>query len=162
MLSGLVPFHSVRDTEVVYKVIQGERPTIPVNASEVGISEDLWQLLVKCWNHNYPKRPQISEILQHLSQNPALEVIFPPSNLPRAPSCESIFVSATQKYGNSSCFTLVPSCAYSSIADIFVTANVDTPTEGMSGAILRTTILNTFPVRIPIVPHVTHESCRHF
>ena len=107
-----MPFHSVRDTEVVYKVIQGERPTIPVNASELGISEDLWQLLVKCWNHNYPERPKINEILRHLSRDPALGLIFPPSNLPRAPSCESMFVSATQKYGNNSCFTLVPSCLF--------------------------------------------------
>jgi len=154
-----MPFHSVRDTEVVYKVIQGERPTIPANASEVGISEDLWQLLVKCWNHKYPERPKINEILLHLSRDPALGLIFPPSKLPRAPSCESMFVSATQKYGNSSCFTLVPSCVYSSIADIFVTANVDTPTEGTSGAMLRITILNTFPIRILTVPHAT-ESCR--
>jgi len=156
-----MPFHSVRDTEVVYKVIQGERPTIPANASEVGISEDLWKLLVKCWNHNYLERPKINEVLRHLSRDPALGLVFPHCNLPRAPSCESIFVSATQKYGNSSWFMLVPSCAYSSIADIFVTASVDTPTEGMFGSILRTTVLNIFPIRIPTVPHAT-ESCRHF
>ena len=116
-----MPFHSVRDTEVVYKVIQGERPTIPANASEVGISEDLWKLLVKCWNHDYLERPKINEILGHLSRDPALGLIFLPPNLPRAPSCESMFV---------------PSCDYLSIADLFVTAKVDTPTEGMFGAIL--------------------------
>ena len=108
MLSGLAPFHDVRDTEVVWKVIQGERPEIPTNASDVGISEGLWQLLVKCWNHNYTKRPHINEILQHLPQEPAMRLIFPPSNLPQEPNCESVFVSATQKYGNSSCFMLGP------------------------------------------------------
>ena len=156
-----MPFHTVRDTEVVYKVIQGERPTIPANASEIGISEGLWELLVKCWNHNYTKRPQINEIFQHLSQEPALALIFSPSNLPRAPSCESIFVSATQRYGNNSCFMLVSSHAYSSIADMFVTANMYMPTEGMFGAILWTTGLNTLSIRIPAVPHA-NESCRHF
>ena len=155
-----MPFHNVRDTEVVYKVIQGERPAIPVNASEVGISEGLWKLLVKCWNHNYTERPQINEILQHLSQDPALELSFPPSNLPRAPSCESVFVSATQKYGNSSYFILVSSHAYLSLADIFVTANAYTSTEGTFGAILSTTGLNIFPIRTPTVPHAA-ESCRH-
>jgi hypothetical protein len=156
-----MPFHNVRDTEVVYKVIQGERPVIPANASEVGISEGLWQLLVKCWNHSCTERPEINEILQHLSQEPALGLIFPHLNLPLAPSCESIFVSATQKYGNSLCFVLVSSRAYSSIADMFVTASVSTPTDGTSGDILWTTGLNTFfPTRIPTVPDAS-ESRRH-
>jgi len=94
-----MPFHGQRDTEISYKVIQGDRPVMPANAREVGISDGLWQLLVKCWNTNYINRPQIDEILQHLSQEPELESIFPPSNIPRTPSCETIFVSATQKYG---------------------------------------------------------------
>ena len=151
-----MPFHNVRDTEVVYKVIQGERPTIPANASEIGISEGLWQLLVRCWNHNYTGRPQINEIFQHLSQDPALGLIFSPSNLPRAAS-ESVFVSATQRYGNSSCFMLVSSCTYSSIAGVFVTANAYTPTEGMFGPILWTTGLNNFPIRIPTIPHASES-----
>jgi hypothetical protein len=153
VLSGLVPFHNVRDTEIVYKVIQGERPVIPANASEVGISEGLWRLLAKCWNDNYTSRPLINEILQHLSQEPALGLIFPHSNLPQAPSCESVFVSTTQNYGDSSCFVLVSSRAYLSIADIFVTANAHTSTEGMFGAISWTTGLSTFPIRILTVPH---------
>ena len=155
-----MPFHNVRDTEVVYKVIQGDRPLIPDNAGEIGISEGLWRLLAKCWNSNCTGRPQINEILQQLSQEPALGLIFPPSNLPRTPSSESVFVSATQKYGNSSCFMLVSSSAYSFIADMFVTANTYTPTEGMFSAILWTTGLNTFLIRIPTVPHAS-ESCRH-
>jgi len=152
-----MPFHSLRDTEVVCRVIQGERPTIPPNASEVGISGDLWELLVKCWNHNYPERPQIDKILQHLFQDPALGSIFPPSNLPRAPSCESVYLFVTDKYGDSSCFMLVSSCAHLSIDGVYVTANAETPTEGTSGAIPRTVVLNTLPIRILTAPHATES-----
>ena len=94
-----MPYRGHRDAEISYKVIQGDRPVMPANARELGLSEGLWQLILKCWNPNYPKRPQIDEILQHLFQEPALELILPPSNFPRAPSCESILESATQKYG---------------------------------------------------------------
>ena len=94
-----MPFHGQRDTEISYKVIHGDRPVKPTDAGEVGISDVLWQLLVKCWNHDYTKRPQIDEILQHLSQEPTLGSTFPPSNLPGGPSYETISVSATQKYG---------------------------------------------------------------
>jgi hypothetical protein len=160
VLSGLVPFHNVRDTEIVYKVIQGERPIIPANASEVGISEGLWRLLAKCWNENYTLRPETNEILQYLSQEPSLGLVFPHSNLPQAPSCENIPVSATENYGNSSCFVLVSSRAYLSIADIFVTADAYPATEGIFGVTSWTTGLNTFPIRVPTVPHAS-EPCRH-
>ena len=155
MLSGLVPFHSLRDTEIWCKVIQGERPAMPTNASELGISDGLWQLLVRCWNRNYFKRPQINEVLRHLCQDLALGLLFPPSpsNVPRAPSCESVFDSGTQRYGKCSWLRLVCWCAYSSIADIFVTANAEPQSEGMFGTTLWTTGLNPSPIRMSTVPH---------
>ena len=150
-----MPFHSLRDTEISYKVIQDERPAMPTNASELGISNGLWQLLVRCWNRNYFKRPQINEVLRHLSQDPALGLLFPPSpsNVPRAPSCESVFDSGTQRYGKWYRLRLVYSYAYSSIADIFVTANAEPQTEGMFGTTLWTTGLNPSPIRMSTVPH---------
>ena len=85
----MVPFHSLWDTEISYKVIQGERPVMPTKASESGIPDGLWQLLLKRWNHNYSKHPQINEVLRHLSQAPALGLFFPPPNVPRAPAVKA-------------------------------------------------------------------------
>ena len=48
---------------------------------------------------------------------------------------------------------LVCWCAYSSIADIFVTVNVEPQTEGMFGATLWTTRLNPSPIRVSTVPY---------
>lgn len=112
VLTGLMPFHSLRDTEISYKVIKGDRPVMPTNADVMGISEDLWQLLARCWHTDSAQRPQIGEILQHLSNDPSRTTIFPPSNFPSDPSNESLFESGTQKYG-----------------DMFVTANTQTPVE---------------------------------
>jgi len=132
-----MPFHSLRDAEISYKVIQGERPAMPTNASGSGISDRLWGLLAKCWNEDPSKRPRIDEILQHLSQEPALRLTFPPSKFPLTPSLESVYESGTHKYGNGSWFEPVSWRAYSSIADIFVTASMRTPIEGMLGVTLR-------------------------
>lgn len=133
MLTSLMPFHTFQHTEISYKVIQGERPGMPCNAEELGISHDLWQLLVRCWHAESTRRPPIEEVLQHLSNGPAREMVFPPSKIPSAPSCESVFESDTHKYGNGSQFTLPSLCAYSCTGEVFVTANPLTPIEGMLG-----------------------------
>jgi hypothetical protein len=136
VLTGLTPFHPLRDAEISYKVILGERPVMPSNAKDLGISDELWQLLFRCWYTNYTKRPSINEILRHLYNDPARALVFPPSQIPPASSCESV-VPNTQKYGNGLWFELVYQCSYSCTGDMFVTAgNVQTPIEGMLGATL--------------------------
>ena len=154
-----MPFYALRDTEVSYKVIQGERPTKPPNANEIGISDGLWQLLTRCWDADYTKRPLIGEIFEQLCQEPARGRIFPPSRHPQIPSYESILDSGTQKYGNGSEFKLARSHAYSSTADIFVTAAAQTPIEGMVCATLRIGDINTSVIRMRTVPHA-HEPYR--
>ena len=112
-------------------VIQGVRPKMPSNASALGISDGLWRLLVRCWDADRTKRPPINEVLQHLSQEDVLRVVFPPSKLPQALSCDSVLESMTHRYGSSSYFSVTSSCAYSSVADVFHTAaRTDPPTEG--------------------------------
>lgn len=128
MLTGSMPFHPLRDTEISYKVIQGERPVMPTNADVMGISEDLWRLLARCWHADSTRRPQIGEILQHLSDDPARTMIFSPKPT-SDPSCESLFESGTQKYGNGS-FNPPFWCAYSCAGDMFVTANTQALAEG--------------------------------
>ena len=137
VLTGLTPFHPSRDAEIAFRVLQGHRPTKPANASDVGISEGLWQLLVRCWNVNDTKRPRVDEIYEHLCQEPARGRSFPPSNVPRAPSCENSLVSGTHQHGNSTRFELVPSRAYPSTDEIFrsaISEIVQTPTEGKLSA----------------------------
>lgn len=126
-----MPFRMLRETEISYKVIQGERPTMPNNARDLGISDGLWQLLARCWNADWTKRPQINDIFQHLCQDPARGLTFPPSGSLQTPSYESILESGTHKYGNGLLFKLVRSHAYPSVDDMFITAPAQTPIEGM-------------------------------
>ena len=160
MLTGLVPFYPLRGTEVTFKVLQGDRPAKPTNAIDLGISDGLWQLLVGCWNADDHKRPQIKEIVQYLSHEPARGRNYPPSGLSHAHSSyESIPMSATHNHGNGPRFKLACSRAYSPTDDIFHATPPETPTEGMPGATSWTIGLNISVIRIPTVPNA-HDSYR--
>lgn len=154
----MTPFYPLRDAEISYKVLHGERPAKPINASDSGISDGLWQLLARCWDKDDTRRPEINEIFQHLHQEPEKWLNFPPSRLPQAPSYESIPMSATHKHGNGSRPELACSRTYPPPDDIFRTArtalttDLPTPTEGMSGAPLWTIDLNTPLLECPPFP----------
>ena len=125
-----MPFHSLQGPEIAYIVIRGDRPAMPANAGDIGISDALWQLLIECWNPNYNKRPDVKRVLRHLSQEPALELVFPPSNVPQVPSWEGVSASNTQQFGDSPWFGQEFPRAYFSIGDIFITADAYPPVEG--------------------------------
>ena len=102
-----MPFHSLRDTEISYKVIRGDRPVFPANAEGLGITDELRGLLSRCWLAECTNRPRIDEILHDLSENPAREITFPPSKISRVPNDESFSEPEKQKPGNEAWFVLV-------------------------------------------------------
>ncbi|KAF9792050.1 kinase-like domain-containing protein [Thelephora terrestris] len=112
VLTSLIPFRKLQHTEISYKVIQGERPKMPEDAQTMGISQDLWDLLGRCWLADSTQRPRIEVVFQHLSNDPARGTIFPPWKIHPSPSEESLPESGTQKY-------------------VFYTADQHTPVEGM-------------------------------
>ena len=160
MLTGSTPFHPLRDAEISFKVLQGDRPLKPANASDSGISDGLWQLLARCWNADDSKRPQINEIFQHLCHEPARGWDYPPSGLSRAQIYESIPMSGTHEHGSSPPFKLACWRAYSLIDDIFHTTPPETTTEGMFGVIPLTVGLNTPTIRMSTIPNA-YESYKH-
>ena len=101
VLTGLMPFNALRDTEISYKVIQGDRPALPADAEDLGMSNGLWRLLTRCWHAECNERPPIDEVLQCLSDDPARGVIFPPSRFPGAYDRESSSEFEKQQGGRS-------------------------------------------------------------
>ena len=49
--------------EVVSKVLEGERPTKPANAVELGLSDEVWKLLEDCWQPQRALRPSVKDVL---------------------------------------------------------------------------------------------------
>ncbi|EEB11146.1 tyrosine protein kinase, putative [Pediculus humanus corporis] len=64
---GSFPFQGLSNNEVVKHVNKGNTITIPS-----GIKPQLECLIKSCWNLEYKKRPQASEIVEFLANNPRL------------------------------------------------------------------------------------------
>lgn len=66
-----VPFsYFQNDSMVVLRVMKGKRPDRPENASSLGLTSDIWELMQMCWQQYYDDRPNISSVLEYL-QRPA-------------------------------------------------------------------------------------------
>jgi hypothetical protein len=66
VLTGEIPFHGVRHTDLGYLVVQGLRPTKPGNASAIGFSDLLWSFVQRCWDGDMNVRPKVTEVVAHL------------------------------------------------------------------------------------------------
>ena len=62
VLTGTLPFGKPSGSEVVFKVLGGETPSKPTNASKLGLSENVWKLLEDCWQTQRALRPSVKDV----------------------------------------------------------------------------------------------------
>ena len=66
VLSGRVPFAQYKDTVVIRKVMEGERPGRPRGTRAMWFTDGLWRMLELCWEPQPPDRPSLKALLQCL------------------------------------------------------------------------------------------------
>ena len=69
MFSCKIPFYGISaDPQIIYKVLEGERPTWPSdNSSSVrGLSDEMRALVETCWDQKPTNRPTATQIVQQL------------------------------------------------------------------------------------------------
>ena len=66
VLSGRIPFAQYKDTIVIRKVMDGERPERPRGSRENWFTDDLWGMLELCWKPQPRDRPSLKDLLQSL------------------------------------------------------------------------------------------------
>lgn len=64
VFTGAVPFSESPATAAIIRIIHGERPPRPTHPT---LTEDLWTLMQRCWNHDPKLRPNASEALQAIT-----------------------------------------------------------------------------------------------
>ena len=79
VLGGLVPFHNLRSPLVPFAMLRGERPGKPRNASSLGFTAALWELIQSCWSETSSERPTTHWLLDYLC--PAALILVPPPTL---------------------------------------------------------------------------------
>ncbi|KAF7974062.1 hypothetical protein HWV62_13469 [Athelia sp. TMB] len=80
MFSGCIPFAGKAEHHVIIAVSQGKRPERPMQsiARDRGLTDQIWEIIVTCWNQNPDKRLTAAEVVQRLRTLPNL----PPDNRP--------------------------------------------------------------------------------
>ena len=66
VLTGTLPFGKLSGPEAIFKVVEGDKPSKPANAAELGLSDRVWRLLDECWQSNRALRPLVKEFLDRV------------------------------------------------------------------------------------------------
>jgi len=59
-----VPFPGQTPTVAALRVQKGERPKIPQNAWQMGLTGELWKLLESCWHQDPKRRPSMKKVVR--------------------------------------------------------------------------------------------------
>jgi len=68
VLSGQAPFPRCNGSVVLRKVIGGERPGKPQGAEGAWFTDDLWEVLERCWSPQPKNRPTVDATLECLKR----------------------------------------------------------------------------------------------
>ena len=66
VLSGQAPFSEYKNTVVIRKVMEGERPDRPQGERAALFTDDLWGMLELCWKPQPHDRPSLKALLGYL------------------------------------------------------------------------------------------------
>jgi len=71
-----MPFPNVRsEGNVICRILSGERPQRPMEATSLGLSDTVWSIMEQCWRADPPARPSMTDVIAQLED----EWCFPSS-----------------------------------------------------------------------------------
>ena len=68
MLCGHVPYDGLETETINHAILDGTRPYKPAAAAELGLVDELWELLQRCWNADPELRPGLRTIRARLGE----------------------------------------------------------------------------------------------
>ena len=78
VLSGQIPFMSLKDFVVIRKVVDGERPARPEGVKGAWFTDDLWGTMTLCWATKPNSRPNIATVFERLEHGASTWKAPPP------------------------------------------------------------------------------------
>jgi len=64
VFTGEVPFENMKNNSVDAQIVGGKRPDKPLAAEQLGLTEEMWKYIEKCWSPKPDKRPNIDEVVR--------------------------------------------------------------------------------------------------
>ncbi|OCH88849.1 kinase-like protein, partial [Obba rivulosa] len=69
IFTGRVPFDQFRlDATVITQVLRGTRPRRPPQATQLGLSDDVWLMMEACWHPVWQDRPDIVTVVERVRE----------------------------------------------------------------------------------------------
>jgi len=66
---GRIFFEDETQATSVIQILRGDRPKMPENAQEVGLTGEMWEFVESCWQRDPDKRPTVEEIVTVLRRS---------------------------------------------------------------------------------------------
>ncbi|KDQ18665.1 hypothetical protein BOTBODRAFT_103908, partial [Botryobasidium botryosum FD-172 SS1] len=78
LLTGEIPFPGLADQAIILHLDTGryERPANS-DAMACGLDDEMWALILKCWNRDPPKRPTAAQVVERLLRMPEPASVHP-------------------------------------------------------------------------------------
>ena len=131
VLTSKPPFPNCNGMVVMRKVVEGERPERPEGGEKVWFTNDLWEMLERCWSPQPERRPTIDTVLQCLEQGSTAWQPLPPDSDDYAQSDSDdqshLTLSHDPSVDRGMFFCLVLSLIYPQTA--FAAARIDPPDD---------------------------------
>ena len=64
--TGRAPFSEFATPATILKIIGAERPARPQEARELGLTDSMWDMTVRCWCQDPAQRPTMTEVIRLL------------------------------------------------------------------------------------------------
>ena len=80
VLTGNPPFPNCNGLVVMRNVVEGEHPGRPRGGEGVWFTDDLWEMLKRCWSLQPERRPTVDTVLQCLEQGSTAWQPLPPDS----------------------------------------------------------------------------------
>ena len=75
VFTGGYPFSGFTDPIIILKITTGERPARPLGTRELGLTDSVWEMTVRCWQQDPTLRPSVTEVVGFLRER----LVFSPS-----------------------------------------------------------------------------------
>jgi len=59
----MYPFDGFTNPIIILKITNGERPARPSEAYELGLTDSLWNMTLRCWGQDPAHRPKVTEVV---------------------------------------------------------------------------------------------------
>ena len=59
----MYPFSGFTGPTIILKITNGERPTRPMGVHDLGLTDSVWDMTLRCWAQYPAHRPTVTEVV---------------------------------------------------------------------------------------------------